>query len=190
MKRLFCAVKVPLNEAIDEAISVFRQELIDARVNWVSPQNLHLTLKFFGDTPNQQVEPIAEALHHCAASLPPFSFSVQGCGTFGSVRQPNVIWLGIRNAKPLVDLYHSVNQHLGPLGFAPDMKLFTPHLTIGRIKDISDTLALRALESEYSGQEFAKVPTGSFYLMESFLRPQGPLYTVVQEFKLGEGHRA
>lgn len=190
MKRLFCAVKVPANEALEEAIGAFRLELKDARVSWVSPQNLHLTLKFFGDTPNHQVESIVEALHLSAASSPPFSFSVEGCGTFGGIRQPNVIWLGIRNGKPLEALYHNVNQFLAPLGFEPDRKLFTPHLTIGRIKFIQDTVGLRALESEYSGQEFAKVRTGSFYLMESLLRPQGPLYKVVEEFKLGEGHRA
>ncbi|MEE4177211.1 MAG: RNA 2',3'-cyclic phosphodiesterase [Bacteroides sp.] len=190
MRRLFCAVKVPLNEALEEAIEAFRLELNDAQVSWVSTQNLHLTLKFFGDTPNQQVESIIEALHLSAASFPPFIFSVEGCGTFGSNRQPNVIWLGIRQGKQLEALYHSVNQFLAPLGYEPDRKLFIPHLTIGRIKFIRDTVGLRALESELKGQEFAKVRTGSFYLMESFLRPQGPLYKVVEEFKLGEGHRA
>lgn len=190
MRRLFCAVKVPLNEALEEVFEAFREELSQARVNWVSPQNLHLTLKFFGDTPNDQVDGIVEALHLSAASSPPFSFTVEGCGTFGSIRQPNVIWLGIRNGKALEDLYHNLNQFLTPLGYEPDRKLFTPHLTIGRIKEIGNTIGLRALESEYSGQEFAKVRTGSFYLMESFLRPQGPLYKVVEEFKLGEGHRA
>lgn len=190
MRRLFCAVKVPLNDALEKAMEAFRQELSEARVNWVSPQNLHLTLKFFGDTPNEQVDGIMEALHLGAANFPPFSFSVEGCGTFGSTRQPNVIWLGIRNSKTLEDLYHSLNHFLSPLGYEPDRKFFSPHLTIGRIKYIQDTLGLRALESEFNGQKFAKVPTGSFYLMESFLRPQGPLNKIVEEFKLGEGHRA
>lgn len=190
MRRLFCAVKVPVNEAIEEAIKVFMQELTDARVSWVSPQNLHLTLKFFGDTPNHQVDHIVEALQQSAADFPPFGFLVEGCGTFGSIRQPNVIWLGIRQATSLTELYHSVNNHLQPLGYMPDRKLFTPHLTIGRIKSISNTLTLRALESEFSTESFAKVRTESFYLMESYLRPQGPIYKVVQEFRLGEGHRA
>ena len=190
MRRLFCAVKVPLNDALEEVTRVFRQELSEAQINWVSPQNLHLTLKFFGDTPNEEVDGILEALHQGAANFPPFSFTVEGCGTFGSARQPNVIWLGVRQAQALEELYHHVNHFLAPLGYEPDRKLFTPHLTIGRIKFIRDTIPLRALESEFSGQTFAKVRTGSFYLMESFLRPQGPLYKVVEEFKLGEGHRA
>ena len=190
MRRLFCAVKIPLNDALEEATGVFRQELNEAQINWVSPQNLHLTLKFFGDTPNERVNGIVEAMQLAAASFPPFSFTVEGSGTFGSARQPNVIWFGIRQAQGLEDLYHHVNHFLIPLGYEPDRKLFTPHLTIGRIKYIRDTVTLRALESEFSGQEFAKVRTESFFLMESFLRPQGPLYKVVEEFKLGEGHRA
>lgn len=190
MKRLFCAVKIPLSDPIEEVMGVFRQELASAHINWVATQNLHLTLKFFGDTPNQQLGPISEALFMAAADFPPFSFTVEGCGTFGSVRQPNVIWLGIKNAGELIKLYHSINKHLAPLGFVPDKKLFTPHLTIGRIKSLHDTLTLRSLESEYCEERFALVKTSSFYLMESFLRPQGPIYKVVEEFRLGEGHRA
>jgi 2'-5' RNA ligase len=190
MKRLFCAVKIPPTEAIEEVIGVFSQELGSAQIKWVATQNLHLTLKFFGDTPNHQLGPITEALFMAASDFPPFSFTVEGCGTFGSVRQPNVIWLGIKNAQPLIDLYNLINQHLAPLGYVPDKKLFTPHLTIGRIKSLPDTLRLRSLESEYCEEGFARVKTSSFYLMESFLRPQGPLYKVVEAFRLGEGHRA
>ena len=190
MRRLFCAVKVPVNHAISETLDVFKCKLSGAKINWVEPQNLHLTLKFFGVTPNDMVEPVVEALHQAAAGFPPFSFTMEGCGSFGSMRQPNVIWLGIRNAKILADLYHEVNKHLAPLGYIPDKKIFTPHLTIGRIKTLKDNLTLRSLESEFGTETFATVRTESFFLIESFLRPRGPLYKAVQEFRLGEGHRA
>lgn len=190
MLRLFCAIKVPPNDNIKEALEVFQTELADARINWVSPQNLHITLKFFGDTPTEMLDPVAEALQRTAANFPPFSFSVKGCGTFGSKKEPQVIWLGIQNADLLVELYHNLNKHLAPLGFVPDKKIFIPHLTIGRVKSISNTLSLRSLETQFSNQTFATVDARSLYLIESLLRPQGPLYKTVQEFKLGEGHRA
>lgn len=190
MRRLFCAVKVPVNHAISEVLDVFQCELSGAKINWVAPQNLHLTLKFFGDTQSEMVEPVMEALQLAAAGFPPFSITVEGCGSFGTMSQPNVIWLGIRHSKILADLYHEVIKHLAPLGFIPDKKIFTPHLTIGRIKALKDTLTLRSLESEFSTETFATVRTESFFLIESLLRPQGPLYKVVQEFRLGEGHRA
>lgn len=190
MKRLFCAVKVPPSEEISEALAFFRQELQGEAIKWVEPQNLHITLKFFGETPNRQVDPIAGALHLAAMDCPPGSFRIEGCGTFGSARMPRVIWLGIRRAEHLMQLYNRVNQRLAPLGYKPDKTLFTPHLTLGRIREIKDLHALSAVESEFAETRFARVELKEFYLIESFLRPRGPLYKVLQTFVLGEGHRA
>jgi RNA 2',3'-cyclic 3'-phosphodiesterase len=190
MKRLFCAVKVPPCEEITEALLAFKRELEGEAIKWVEPQNLHLTLKFFGDTPNKQVESIAEALRLAASDCPPGSFRVEGCGTFGSPRLPRVIWLGIRKADSLVRLSDSVNHHLMPLGYRPEKTLFTPHLTLGRIRDLKSPTALTSLESEFADARFARVELKEFYLIESFLRPQGPLYKVLQTFVLGEGQRA
>jgi RNA 2',3'-cyclic 3'-phosphodiesterase len=190
MKRLFCAVKVPPCEEISEALGVFRQELQDEAIKWVEPQNLHITLKFFGETPNRQVGPIVEALHLAASDCPPGSFRVEGCGTFGSARMPRVIWLGIRRADTLIGLNTAVNQRLSPLGYRPDKTLFTPHLTLGRIRELKNHHTLTSVESEFADTLFARVDLKAFYLIESFLRPQGPLYKVVQTFVLGEGQRA
>jgi RNA 2',3'-cyclic 3'-phosphodiesterase len=190
MKRLFCAVKVPHTEAIGAALDAYQQALHGESIKWVEPFNLHLTLKFFGDTPNRETDNIIPALHKAAAACPPFSFQVQGCGTFGSPRLPRVIWLGIKNAKPLSDLYHEVNHQLEPLGYVPDKKIFTPHLTIARIKHLRNPHALTKVESELMESVFSQVTVNHFYLMESVLRREGPLYKVVEEFELGEGHRA
>ncbi len=191
MKRLFCAVKIPPVEEITETLEVFQRELGTEAIKWVAPQNLHITLKFFGEPPNRQVQPIVEALHRAAAAVPPFGFSVEGCGTFGNPQMPRVIWLGIKDASGLSELYHEVNHQLEPLGFQPDKKLFTPHLTIGRIKkNIKDIHALNALETEFSEKPFYQVRVNEFYLIESFLQPVGPVYKVLNTFKPGEGHRA
>lgn len=190
MKRLFCAVKVPPCESITETLGVFKQELAGEAIKWVEPHNLHLTLKFFGDTPNKQVGPIAEALHLAASDCPPGSFRVEGCGTFGSPRLPRVIWLGIRKAEALLRLYESVNHNLYSLGYKPDKALFTPHLTLGRIRELNNHVGLTTLESEFAETLFARVDLKEFFLIESFLRPQGPIYKVLQTFMLGEGQRA
>ena len=190
MKRLFCAVKVPLTPAIGEVLEVFRQELRHEDIKWVDPGNLHITLKFFGETPMRDVAPIAQALQLAAADSAPFSFRVEGCGTFGPDRQPRVIWLGIRDAKPLIQLSERVHHHLYPLGFEPEKRVFSPHLTIGRIRQIRDLATLNALEGDFSEEHFATVEAGSFYLYESILKPGGPQYRIEQAFTLGEGHRA
>jgi 2'-5' RNA ligase len=190
MKRLFVAVKIPPGEAIQEALQRYRQELQGEDIKWVEPHNLHLTLKFFGETPSRQVGPIVNALQEAAADCPPSSFRVEGCGTFGSHRIPRVIWLGIRKADGLTRLYESVNKHLSPLGYLPDKKLFTPHLTLGRIRELRDLHRLHSIESELVDAVFSRVDLREFVLMESFLRPRGPVYKVMQSFGLGEGQRA
>ena len=190
MKRLFCAVKVSPSREISGILNTFRQELEGEKINWVDPDNLHLTLKFFGDTPVHKEEAIIEALHKAAACCPPFSFRVAGCGTFGNARLPRVLWLGIREAEGLHRLYDCVNQELRPLGYEPDRSLYLPHLTIGRIKHMEDTSLLREILAAYEDMEFGQTDVRTFYLFQSILRPSGSEYNILETFEPGEGHRA
>lgn len=190
MKRLFCAVKVPDSEGLIDVINGFQKALEGEEIKWVDPLNLHITLKFFGPTPDKAIPGIISAIQKAAAICPPFSFTVEGCGTFGSSRLPRVIWLGIRNASGITQLYHEVNNQLKHLDYHPDKDIFTPHLTIGRIKNLSSTYELNTVEAEYLTEMFSEVQVSRFYLIESILRPAGPEYRVVEAFDLGAGHRA
>jgi RNA 2',3'-cyclic 3'-phosphodiesterase len=190
MKRLFCAVRVPAGPEIQKTSEVFHVELSGQSINWVDLNNLHITLKFLGETPLQLIDPIIECLHEVAADSPPFPIRLQGCGTFGNFRQPRVIWLGVRNADPLISLAHTVQRKLISLGYEPEKKVFSPHLTIGRIKQLQDRHILDNLERRFRNHLFSELHVGHFLLVESFLRPQGPLYKTIQSFELGEGHRA
>ncbi len=190
MKRLFCAVKVKPAQQIRDIIYTFREALQDEKINWVSPDNLHLTLKFFGDTPQQKEASITEALHRAAACCPPFSFQVAGCSIFGNTRMPSVLWLGIREAEGLHRLYDCVNEELRPLGYEPDRALYVPHLTIGRIKHLENRHRLNELLAEHEHMKPDQQDVRAFYLFQSILRPQGPEYKILETFEPGEGHRA
>ena len=183
-KRLFCAVKIPALEAIEEGIADFREVLSGERIKWVHPENLHLTLKFFGDTPETKEPEIINALTEAVEKSDPFSVIIQGCGTFGKPGMPRVIWLGFDEAGPLENLYHEVNKQLEPLGYKPDKPTFIPHLTIGRIKQIRHTEPLDDMIEEYRDFRFGKVTMESLILFESILKPQGPIYKVVKSFDL------
>ncbi len=185
MNRLFCALKVPPTGAVREVLAVFQETLADGRINWVHPENLHITLKFFGDTPDLDKPGIIDALRKAATAATPFSFRLRGCGTFGNPRMPRVLWLGIDNGTGLKSVYHKVNKALEPLGHQPDKKLFVPHLTIGRIKHLRSTEALRGLLEEYRDSVFGDAHIGEIFLFESILRPAGPEYRVVETFKIG-----
>ncbi len=184
MKRLFCAVKVTPNQAIRDTMEVFRRELDGEKISWVSPDNLHLTLKFFGDTPGHMQKKIVPALQNSAGECSGFSFRMESCGTFGNPRMPRVLWFGIKDADDLDYLYQTVNRQLEPLGYKPDKATFVPHLTIGRIKHLSDTGPLRELLASYENTEFGTTEVNAFYLIQSILRPQGPEYKFLNEFTL------
>ena len=165
-------------------MDTFRRELEGEKISWVSPDNLHLTLKFFGDTPGYMLKKIVPALQNSATECSGFNFRMEGCGTFGNPRMPRVLWLGIKDADDLDCLYQSVNRQLEPLGYKPDKATFVPHLTIGRIKHLNDTGPLRELMARYEDTQFGTTEVTSFYLIQSILRPKGPEYKILNEFTL------
>jgi RNA 2',3'-cyclic 3'-phosphodiesterase len=209
VKRLFCAVKVPLTEGIAEAFEVYRRELAGEAIKWVEPHNLHLTLRFFGDTPADRLDEIVAALQSAARRFPSqatpkdmadgaspdrrkgmdssskdsktgkhpmLNYEVRGCGHFASRGQPRVIWMGIEQAAGLKRLYRLIKEELLPMGYEPERQAFSPHLTLGRIKSLKHIELLRDLEKEFADTLFASVSTTNFLLMESILKPKGPVY--------------
>ncbi len=184
--RLFCAIKVPASNAMREAYLTFGEALAGDRINWVDLQNLHLTIKFFGDTPNHMERDIIRVLKSASERVKPFGFDLEGCGIFGRPKTPHVIWMGATQSSGLVDLYQQVNMQLKPLGYMPDKNTFIPHLTIGRIKQINEITLLNQLLVVYKNTHFAHVLTDRFYLFQSILKPNGPEYRVIETFKLNE----
>lgn len=190
MKRLFCGVPVPFTSQLGNVLEAYQGMLKGEDISWVDPANLHITLKFFGQTPDGNIPGISAALHRAAAACPPFSFTIRGCGTFGSNRLPRVIWLGISQADALSYLYQQVNAQLEPLGYWPDKTIFSPHLTIGRVKNLSRHHRLYEVEADFTEEEFGQVEVNRFFLYQSILSPQGPGYNILESFEPGEGHRA
>lgn len=184
MKRLFCAVKVQPNTEILDVIHHFREGLIGERIKWVNPDNLHLTLKFFGDTQSENETEIINAFRHAGKHVNNFSFELSGIGFFGSHRLPRVLWIGIKQPEALQLLYKEVNKYLKPLGYLPDKPQFVPHLTVARIKELKNTNAFHRLIIKHQNDRFGEQHIKSFELYQSILRPQGPEYRIVKAFDL------
>jgi RNA 2',3'-cyclic 3'-phosphodiesterase len=184
MKRIFTAIKIHPDTRLLEILNLLQKELSDEKISWVKPENMHLTLKFFGDTPDKNMHPIITALHSPTLLFNPFDITLKGLGSFGSSRYPRVIWLGIENHPELSTLYDAINTALLPLGHVPDKLFFTPHLTLGRIREINTPDHLYGLEAEYNDVEFQKCTIEKFTLYQSILSPKGPLYKTLHEFEL------
>lgn len=188
MIRSFVALDIP--RKTQEALAALTLELRNtgAAVSWVGADRVHLTLKFLGSVPPEQIEAIREALLPAAASCPPFRLQPFGCGAFPTIKQMRVVWVGLRGDEPALAVLHkAVETALAPLGFEPEDRPFRAHLTLGRVKgrqhlrSLQETL-LNRREFEAEGFDVKEL-----VLYKSELMPQGARYTPLFRASLAGG---
>ncbi|MBE0650950.1 MAG: RNA 2',3'-cyclic phosphodiesterase [Bacteroidales bacterium] len=184
MKRLFVAVKIHPDDQFKEIYVELRKKLILDKIKWIEPQNLHLTLKFLGKTPTEDIKRIDSVLKEVAARHSIFGMSMQNSGIFGSRYDPRVIWLGTDNNQDLTALGEDVLNSLDEAGFERDRQNFVPHLTLGRIKQLTNKKYFQDVISQYHETFFQKQVVEQFYLFESILQPSGPVYKVLKSYDL------
>lgn len=177
--RCFIALELPdeLRRAIFDQTSGLRA--ISRSVKWVSQQNLHITLKFLGNTDEAMIGKVEEAINSAASSHRQFTVSFEGTGAFPTLRRPRVFWIGEKGAEPLVALQRDIESALEALEFESDERAFKPHLTIGRAKEIRPIEARKLADYMEKGPptKYGEMVVSSISLMKSDLRPQGPIYT-------------
>jgi 2'-5' RNA ligase len=185
MKRLFAAIKIDTGDKLSEVYHGLKIKLSHERIKWVELQNLHTTLKFFGETHEEKIEDICAMLSDCAHDHKPFELLLQNTGIFGSSYQPRVIWFGMENTQALEKLANDVLQGAERIGWQRDRQNFRPHLTVGRIKYLDDKRYFQQVIDSYKNVNLQKITVSSFSLIESRLKPQGPEYQIVERFDLG-----
>ncbi len=148
-------------------------------VNWVVPQNLHLTLNFLGETDLLEVPQLCELMTSAVSPLPPFDLQVMGAGAFPSLDRPRTIWLGMgEGSEELVQLQQCISKGLVKLGFRCEQRPFRPHLTIGRVKGqsirgLSELAAELAAQRDYNG---GACDVSEVVLFSSEISRRGPTY--------------
>ena len=156
------------------------------RVSWVKRGNIHLTLKFLGDIRTNQIESINSVLQSVAESHSSFNMSLSGIGVFPDFRRPRVVWIGITNgAEQSIQLAEDISNSLQPLGFPPEKRGFTPHLTLARIRR---PVNLQDVSGKFNQYETLDIPTlkvDQIVFIRSQLHPQGSIYTPLRKFSLG-----
>jgi 2'-5' RNA ligase len=179
--RLFVALRIP--EDMRKVIAELIRELkpADESWKWTRPENLHITLKFLGETPVDQLNSVEEALRKVHGDLP-MELTFRGLGLFPDERRPRVLWAGIEAPPNLPAMAASVGESLAGIGVPPEQKLFSPHLTLARSKTGSITPKLREAIAEYSTREFGRVKASTFHLIESRLKTAGAEYTTLRSF--------
>ncbi|HNX44183.1 MAG TPA: RNA 2',3'-cyclic phosphodiesterase [Bacteroidales bacterium] len=184
MKRLFAAIKINPSAGFTATVNSLVSELRYERIKWVETGNMHLTLKFFGETEEKRIPAINAALKAAASKTPAFTLRIGRTGIFGSRYDPRVIWFGIDPEPTLQQLAADVFAELEKAGWEPDRQNFVPHLTIGRIKELKDRLLFQDVIQKYRETFIQEQPVYEVILYESILQREGPQYIALQKFPL------
>ncbi|MEF8874032.1 MAG: RNA 2',3'-cyclic phosphodiesterase [Candidatus Thermoplasmatota archaeon] len=194
--RGFISIDVEPTDKIHE----FMDELERTRapLNMVNPNHLHMTVKFLGDTEEEQTEDIIEKTEFALEDFDPFKLEVSGTGAFPHLGFMKVVWMGSEAAPDaphagatededipfMTDMAHRVEEELVPLGFERDDREFSPHITVARVKGGKNKEKLREVIEKYEDEHFTTFEVKGLTLKKSILKKSGPEYHTLETIPL------
>lgn len=183
--RCFIAVELPdaVKRGISQSVEVLKKSGAD--VSWVKEDNIHITLKFLGDTDEELIPSIREALQKKMSPCEPFYITISGAGCFPGMKRPRVLWVGIEDVSGLKKVRNDVEEVMSRFEFEPEMRDFSPHITIGRVRSQRKTAELAARLGELGSLSFDKLQVNRISLMKSVLKPAGAEYSTLAEIPFG-----
>ncbi len=192
MEQLRCFIAIELPEEIKAGLSRLQAQLKPSQlpVKWANPYSIHLTLKFLGNVNVDMMSQITEAMGEAAPGVSPFHLEIKGLGVFPNLRRVQVVWVGISgDLEKLLQLQKGIESALARLGFAPEARAFTPHLTLARVREqasaeerqkLGELIASTKFEAEYT------FPVEAVSLMRSQLTREGAIYSQISSVELGK----
>ncbi len=187
--RSFIAIELP--EALKQDLAGLQSRLRQPRqswIKWVNPQSIHLTLKFIGNISPDRVPAITTAVEAASSGIPPFRLEVCGIGAFPNLKRPQVVWAGVEgDIDTLRKLQSCIESNLEPLGFTPETRGFSAHLTLARIRnqatpsereELGRLIAVTGLETCHA------ILVEAVNLMKSQLTREGAIYTKIVSIRL------
>jgi 2'-5' RNA ligase len=187
--RAFIAIELP--DELKQELARLEAELrknAPFAIKWVRPESIHLTLKFRGNIDAGTTGAITGAMAASIEGITPFRLRARGLGAFPNLKRVQVVWVGIDGElEPLRRLHHQMEQKLAPLGFTPESRPFSPHLTLARLGDRVRPEERQRLGSLIAATEFegGSIAAKSISLMQSQLTREGAIYRRLDLIKLG-----
>lgn len=194
MEQIRSFVAIELEDELKTELKRIQESLIAKGitddVRWVRPEGIHLTLRFLGDVPANRIQEIVPAMANSTEGVEPFSINLAGLGCFPSLSRPNVIWVGVGGETgALVRLRADIEANLTILGYPPERREYTPHLTLGRVNrrtGATDRRRLGALIQTETVASHSEMLVCEISLMKSELSPSGARYTRLGAVQLEE----
>jgi RNA 2',3'-cyclic 3'-phosphodiesterase len=180
--RAFIAIEIPveIQKGIARNIADLKKNAGKSAVRWVATENIHLTLKFLGDVSPINVELIQQMLASEANQHPGFEIHVGTFGCFPNPHRPRTLWVGLQAPPELASLQRGIEAAAAKIGYTPEERSFSPHLTVGRVRETATPVEIQtlraALETVKIG-ELGKVQVNTVHLLKSDLQPGGAVYT-------------
>lgn len=183
-KRTFIAIKIEPENALSDLFKCLKSSLKNEKIKWVEENSLHLTLRFLGETSQNQSQQVDLVLKKLASEYNTFCFDLSGTGFFGSKCQPKVLFVSVLNKEILSQFADNLAKGISGFGFQTGEKPFAPHLTLGRIKEIQNSGQFLELVQQYKNVHFQQVQVKEIIFYESILYPAGPVYKPIKTYKL------
>jgi 2'-5' RNA ligase len=155
-----------------------------ANVKLVEPENVHITLKFLGDTDESRIDEIDKIMKDAVKEIDPFNIRLKGAGVFPNQNYIKVIWMGIKQGEPIEIIVRKIDEQLSKIGFKKEKRGFSPHLTIARVKSAKGKGGILHVIEKYRDAQFVDIRVDSIKLKKSDLTPKGPIYTTLIDVKL------
>lgn len=184
MKRIFIGIKVTPDENFLRIFSSMKSEFSNESVKWMDADNVHITIAFLGNTDEARLPVLDRMLAEKCTGYGSFGFDLAGIGLFRNIRDPRIIWAGITDSKAIADLNALVAEGLKKNDFPLEERPFSPHLTLGRIKRITNIEKLKSYVEANSGTFIQNVQVKEVILFESVLKQTGPVYKPLGKYQL------
>ncbi|MGH7897860.1 MAG: RNA 2',3'-cyclic phosphodiesterase [Candidatus Binatia bacterium] len=181
MIRAFLAIQPAEN--VLQSLEALQVELGEtgADARWVRREAMHLTIQFLGDVRENELPQIQSGLGEALCEQQPFEIECRGLGVFPNQKRPRVVWVGLRG-EGLVRLAERTETVLSPLGFPPEERDLTPHITLGRVRSMRGWEGLQRVLKVSGERSFGSSTIDHATLYRSELRPDHAVYTVIAEF--------
>lgn len=185
---MFCAIDLPENIKFDLQQHIERlRNSKTGTASWTRPENIHLTLKFFGNVAPAMIESLSRALGQATSGVTPFTVSVGTSGSFPGRGLPKVLWVGVEDCSgKLSKLQESIERESEAHGFPREIREFHPHLTIARLRSSSGAREL-AGDHLKIGFPVTEFEARELILIRSELSPSGSRYSVIQRYPFKQG---
>jgi len=180
--RAFIAIDVEQSSQITDIVNDLNNS--GANIKLVKPENMHITIKFLGDTDEKFVGRIREIMEKSVENIESFEIKLKSIGVFPNQDYIKIIWIGIEQYEKIVEIAKKINKGLSKIGFKKEKREFSPHLTIGRVKNSKNKDKILHIINRYENTEFNTYKIKSIKLIKSELRSKGPIYTTIEEIKI------